>query len=401
VKESKRHTQDPLDRLLNASLDGNNTPLSWSYDRYGNRLSQSGGGYTPQNLTYSGNRISSSGFAYDAAGNLVWDGSRSFCYDAEGRMLRVVSDSVGPSVQNPVKPCDASVTALAEYVYDPSGLRVRVTNGADIREYVYDLSGREAGEIKAGVVQRQEVYLGGAHLAVIARQTDGTNKMFYLHSDWLGTVRKATSNDALNEGTCQNYPYGDGLGCSGAAPFRHFFTDYVRDSESGLEHSWFRQYSARVGQYGTADPVLGRRINPQTWNRYAYAINNPIRYVDPRGLNLMFCSATFSYSACGGDWGFSGGGAFGDHVAQYGRDFGEVPESMREGYSRYLNGVNGALPSGMPSLPNMIWVSQGCVSYIQVDATGSTSGDDLGCAEGYYMDMRNLPSGKVLYERDV
>ena len=147
---------DPLDRLLNANKDGN--AFSWTYDRYGNRLSQSGGGYTP-NLTYENNKITNSGFVYDVAGNLVYDESYSYCYDAENRVIRVVSG-------NSVTPCTAA--AVAVYTYDSSGLRVRVTKGAEMREYVYDLGGREAGEVKAGAVQRQEVYLGGAHIAVLA-----------------------------------------------------------------------------------------------------------------------------------------------------------------------------------------------------------------------------------------
>ncbi|HYD16381.1 MAG TPA: hypothetical protein VEB03_00090 [Candidatus Nanoarchaeia archaeon] len=73
-----------------------------------------------------------------------------------------------------------------------------VYSAQDVREYVYDFGGREAGEIKAGVLQRRQLYLGGMHLAVLARQTDGSDNMFYLHSDWLGTVRKASSNTLLS-----------------------------------------------------------------------------------------------------------------------------------------------------------------------------------------------------------
>ena len=36
----------------------------------------------------------------------------------------------------------------------------------------------------------------------------------------------------------------------------------------------------------TPDPFLnsGRPANPQTWNRYSYALNNPVTIVDPTGL---------------------------------------------------------------------------------------------------------------------
>jgi len=39
----------------------------------------------------------------------------------------------------------------------------------------------------------------------------------------------------------------------------------------------------RRGRFLSVDPVLGDPHNPQSWNRYTYARNNPIRYTDPDG----------------------------------------------------------------------------------------------------------------------
>jgi hypothetical protein len=192
----------------------------------GNRWNQNGGGSATQ-LTINGkNQIDpSSGYLYDAAGNVIDDGFFHYRYDAEGRMLEVRERG--------------SDAVLASYLYSPQGLRVKVTKGAEVREYVYDLAGREVAEISGRNVTRTEIHLGGAHLAV---ETGST--MYYLHTDWLGTVRQVSSAASVNEGRCTSLPYGDGLDCTGAVPLRHRFTDYVRDSESSLEHSWFRQYSS-------------------------------------------------------------------------------------------------------------------------------------------------------------
>ena len=47
-----------------------------------------------------------------------------------------------------------------------------------------------------------------------------------------------------------------------------------------------RQYSQRVGRFGSADPYQASSylVNPQSWNRYSYVENDPIHNVDPLGL---------------------------------------------------------------------------------------------------------------------
>jgi hypothetical protein len=44
-----------------------------------------------------------------------------------------------------------------------------------------------------------------------------------------------------------------------------------------------RFYISRFGRFSCVDPVLGRPAFPQTWNRYAYARNDPVNIVDPSG----------------------------------------------------------------------------------------------------------------------
>ncbi len=59
-----------------------------------------------------------------------------------------------------------------------------------------------------------------------------------------------------------------------------------RDPESGLDYFGARYYASSVGRFTIPDPLMAsaRASNPQTWNRYTYALNNPLRFVDPLGL---------------------------------------------------------------------------------------------------------------------
>src|SRR5229473_7305396 len=64
------------------------------------------------------------------------------------------------------------------------------------------------------------------------------------------------------------------------------FTGKERDTESGLDNFGARYNSSSMGRFMTPDPLLnsGRPWAPQSWNRYAYALNNPLNIVDPTGL---------------------------------------------------------------------------------------------------------------------
>ena len=46
-----------------------------------------------------------------------------------------------------------------------------------------------------------------------------------------------------------------------------------------------RYYSSSLGRFMAVDPASrsSSPLNPQTWNRYTYALNNPISYFDPDG----------------------------------------------------------------------------------------------------------------------
>lgn len=69
-------------------------------------------------------------------------------------------------------------------------------------------------------------------------------------------------------------------------PLKPGFTGKDRDGETGLDYFGARYMSAAQGRFTSADPLLnsGRPDYPQSWNRYAYAFNNPLRFTDPTGL---------------------------------------------------------------------------------------------------------------------
>ena len=65
----------------------------------------------------------------------------------------------------------------------------------------------------------------------------------------------------------------------------HNFTAKKRDNETGLDYFGARYMSSPLGRFISPDPSMLSTVkaNPQTWNRYTYVLNNPMKYVDPNG----------------------------------------------------------------------------------------------------------------------
>ena len=63
-------------------------------------------------------------------------------------------------------------------------------------------------------------------------------------------------------------------------------TGKERDAETGLDYFGARYLSSAQGRFTSTDPVISgpHKLNdPQNWNLYSYARNNPLRYTDPSG----------------------------------------------------------------------------------------------------------------------
>lgn len=63
------------------------------------------------------------------------------------------------------------------------------------------------------------------------------------------------------------------------------FTGKIRDGETGLDHFGARYYASMQGRFTSPDVFWkdSQVADPQSWNKYAYVRNNPLRYIDPSG----------------------------------------------------------------------------------------------------------------------
>ncbi len=297
---NQNYVYDELNRLQTAQ---ENSGASWSqtydYDRYGNRAVRNTSympspQLTPQSASstdftafdQSTNRLSQTKFPnvlYDGAGNLTRDiVASTFSYDGENR--QVTSSVVGTT---------------ASYFYDGDGRRVKKVVGTVTTVFVYNVAGQLIAEYTTDPVPPPA---GGG----------GTS---YLTADHLGSTRVVTGSDGAVKARYDYLPFGEEIGAgignrstfngySQADGLRQKFTSKERDSESGLDYFDARYYSSAQGRFTSPDEFVGgphefwllgsgdgekqalpyaEITDPQSLNKYQYALDNPFRYVDPDG----------------------------------------------------------------------------------------------------------------------
>jgi len=106
----------------------------------------------------------------------------------------------------------------------------------------------------------------------------------YFHNDLSGSPVAATDANG-NLIWKENYaPYGSRLdNPANSTSNRVWFAGKLSDSNSGLSYMSARYYDPVLGRFLSVDPKRPDPQSPQDFNRYAYAHDNPFKYVDPDG----------------------------------------------------------------------------------------------------------------------
>ena len=139
---------------------------------------------------------------------------------------------------------------------------------------------------------------------LMAPATAGAQEtVVYYHTDAIGSVRAITDSTGAEIARYDYLPFGELWPVSPPAPAEvRQFAGKERDSNTELDYVGARYYASQTGRFTTVDPghVGGDIFNPQSWNAYAYALNNPLRFVDPLGMEPCQITLTGADAAAAG-----------------------------------------------------------------------------------------------------
>ena len=265
---------DDLQRVATAGC-GVLWTQNFTYDAFGNITKSVPTGdnglafaptYSTTNPTNQFTSIPGVTVAYDANGNLTTDNLNTYTWDADNHPVTV--NAVGVTYDALGRMVEKNVSGTyTEFIYGPTGAKLATANGQTLVKALIALP-------------------GGAKVAY-----NSSGLAYYRHSDWLGSSRLASTPTRTMYSDSAYAPFGEQYAMSGTTDAS--FTGQEQDTASSLFDFPARRSSYSQGRWISPDPARLASVNltnAQTWNQYAYVMNNPLALIDPTGLANEFAA---------------------------------------------------------------------------------------------------------------
>lgn len=277
-------TYDNLYRLDHSTLNGT-TNLQMAYDALGNITSKSDVGSYTYDATKKHQVVSTSNgwsFVYDANGNMT---------SGRGATITPTSYNYPASITNGADSSSFSYTPDRQYWKQVSNY---TSGGSATTTYVGGLL--EKVFTTAGGTDYRHMIRAGSSTIIVSRQDTGTNSVYYVTSDQLGSSSAITNasgvivvNESFGAFGARRGSNWTGSPSSGdwsaiASTTRRGFTEHTMLDNLGLIHMNGRVQDPVIGRFISADPYIADPSNTQSYNRYSYVLNDPLSMSDPTGF---------------------------------------------------------------------------------------------------------------------
>jgi RHS repeat-associated protein len=247
-----------------------NTPLTKGNDTAIVSAIDGGSNTKSNNYQFLVSGGSSSTLTYDANGNLTNDGTNSYAWDAENRLIQITYPGTG------------NYSTLS---YDALGRCAKIQEYTSntltsSKQFVWCMSQRCESRDGSGTIISQYFCYG--------QVTSGTT--YFYTMDHLGGIREVTNSSGSVQAQYGYDPYGQITLLRGTNFVDFQYAGYYFHARSGLNLTMCRSYSAILGRWLNRDP-LGESAS---LNLYSYVNANPIRWTDPFGLEVrVYASPAF------------------------------------------------------------------------------------------------------------
>ncbi len=239
---------------------------SYTYDANGNRASYTTGGVTQTYNVDHGDKLTS----ITSGGTTI----KSYGYDAAGRTTSVTSSAGTTTLSYDYEDRVTGITypssATNSFTYNALDTRVAMTDTTGTYHYVRNGAGVTSPILEDGTA----TYTPGVS------QHRGTSTTFD-NNDYLGTANRQTDATQSTSGTRSYDAFGNLVSTTGSPVGPFGFVEkagYQEDGDSGLKLLGHRYYDPSTGRFLTRDPSRDTR------NWYIYGSANPLRNIDPDGL---------------------------------------------------------------------------------------------------------------------
>jgi RHS repeat-associated protein len=299
---SSAYTYDLMNRLTTATVGS--AQQTYTYDAFGNRTSTAQGTDTTTfGVDPATNRLMSQTvngtvawtLEYDEAGHVKKDrAGHAYQFDAAGMMNRMTTTTS----RNRRMIYTASDERIAVIDTFPGGKETEFTVrdfGGKVLRVWYQTDGMP-------LWQRDYVYADGGLIAEVRNVDAAEDPVHHFHADHLGSIRLTTAGSTgVLTRSHEFWPFGEEITSTVQESFERVqpmkFTGHERDyisavnaeSTDYLDYMHARYYVPMLGRFLSVDPnldVADAQREPQRWNRYVYALDNPVRYTDPSGRDV-------------------------------------------------------------------------------------------------------------------
>ena len=346
-----KFTYDGLDRMLNAtygetaSISTNANRFSENvtgYDkngnikglqRYGQLSSTSYGLIDNLTLTLNGNQLSCvedavSTAAYGTNTAFVNGASAAgeYAYDVNGNLTKDLNKGIADiqyNVLNLPSTVSFSDGSTITYTYGADGTKLRTVHKIGSTTTTTDYCGNviyENGTQK--LLLTEEGYIN----------LTGTQQYHYYLKDHQGNNRVVINQSGTVEETNHYYPFGGVFGTAGnTQPYK--YNGKELDTKKGL--NWYdygaRHYDAALGRFTTNDPLAEKYYS---MSPYTYCADNPVKFIDPNGMEYAPGDLFKTKRAAAKDWGMYYNGASIIRKREMGSSIYEVKQKGKlKGYS--------------------------------------------------------------------